>query len=113
MSETLAGIWIVVVLVVMLNGCAVGVVAWLHTSRRTMRRGAKIAISVFVTALLPASLFFPFVVADLTPTGGEEPIIIAVALAMVFVLSAAAALPGAYIMSRKVEAPGDEYRTFE
>jgi len=113
MSDMALTIWVIVVLVILLNGCAAGVVAILHVRGSKMRRGSRVATATAVTGFLPASMFIPFAISDVALTGSEEPLVIAIALVMSFGLAMVLSLPGALVMSRKLEAPGEEYRTFE
>ena len=113
MSETVFAIWVIAVLIVLLNGCAAGVVAILHARRATLRRGRRVMTAAAVTALLLASMFIPFALADFSSTGMEEPIVIGLTLAMVFAVSLVVSIPGALIVARKLEAPGEEFRAFE
>jgi hypothetical protein len=112
MSEAILAIWVSFVLIVILNGCAAGVVAILHAWRSSMRRGGRVIVAVAVTASLPAIMFVPAFIGDsLNPA--EEPVVMVIAMSAIFVVAFVTSLPGAVIVARKLEAPGDEFRAFE
>jgi len=113
MYDLALAIWMIIVLIVMLNGCAAGVIAILHIRRSTMRRGSRVAIAAAVTGFLPVSLVIPFAIADLGPTGSEGPLVVFLGLTMILGVGMLFSLPGALILARKLEAPGGEYRAFE
>ena len=112
MSEVATAIWVIVVFIVMLNGCAAGVVGMLHAWRSKMGRGMRTLTAVVLTALLPSSMFIPSGFMDAT-MGTEGPLILGLAFGMVFALTLIVSLPGALIVARKLEQPGEEYRAFE
>jgi hypothetical protein len=111
MTDFAIGIWAILISIVILNGCAAGVVAILHAWGSKMRRGGRALAAVLVTGLLPAAMILP----GFFRTGvfGEESTVVVLGLAMILVLSSVVSLPGALIVARKLEAPGDEFRTFE
>jgi hypothetical protein len=112
MSDAVLAIWVSLVSIVILNGCAAGVVAMLHAWRSSMRRGSRVTVALAVTAFLPASMFIPAIIKD-SLTDAEEPVIMALAVGAIFVVALVTSLPGALIVARKLEAPGDEFRAFE
>ena len=97
------------------NLCAAGVAAILHAWRSKMRRPVRVVAAAAATGALPASTL---IVAGLVQVGwpttsAEEPFIAALAFALVMGLTMLASLPGAFIVARKLEAPGDDFRAFE
>jgi hypothetical protein len=112
MSDALLAIWVTLVSIVILNGCAAGVAAMIHARRSPMRRGGRLMLAVGVTALLPTSMFIPAFIGD-SLANTEEPYVMAFAVAAIFVVALVTSIPGALIMARKLEQPGDEFRAFE
>lgn len=113
--EWVVGAWAIVVAVVALNLCAAGVAGIMHAWRSKTRRGGRILAATAVSGSLPGSIF---IVAGLVEAGwptssAEEPLVMAGAVAMVMGLGMLVSLPGAAIVARKLEAPGEDYRTFE
>ena len=113
MPETVILTWFAIASIIGLNGFAAGLAAILHLWRRTMRRGARATMSAAVSGLLPASIFIPMAFTDREFVGGEGQIIAAVGFATFWAVATAVSLPGSLIISRKLEAPGEEFRAFE
>ena len=111
MSETTVAIWAIALFVIILNGCAAGIAAFLHV-RRKMGRGGKVVGAIFGSGLLTAGIFIPAMISDFTMQA-EGALIIVLALLAIFVVAAFVSLPGALVITRRLEAPGDEYRAFE
>ena len=110
MSDTIILVWVIAVTVLALNGFAAGVAA-LFYARKSMRGGSRNLLAAALAGLLPASLV---IVVPLAQAGaGEEPYIWLLAFAILFAVSTGVSLPGAIIVSRKLEKPGDEFRAFE
>jgi len=97
-----------------LNGFAAGMVASLSIWRRRMRRSARIVSASALAGLLPASIFVIAGASELFGTSAsEESAVWAFVVGLVLIVAAAVSLPGAIIVGRKLDRPGDEYRTFE
>ena len=113
--EWIIGLWTIAVVIIGFNLCAAGVAAILHAWRSKMRRPVRVVAAAAATGVLPASTL---IVAGLVEVGWptpspEEPFVAALAFALVMGLTTLASLPGAFIVSRKLEAPGDDFRAFE
>jgi hypothetical protein len=108
----LIGLWGIVVSLIFINGFAAGMVAILFAWRRSQRRGSRVLTAVVLTGLLPASMMVPALLAQAS-AGFESPAGMIIGTVGVFVLAMAGSLPGALIVARKLEAPGDEFRAFE
>jgi hypothetical protein len=106
------GIWAIVVGVVGLNGFAAGTVAVVHLWKRQQSRGGKVLIAAISSALLPTSLIVPGMLLSAS-VGGTAPAYVVLGAIMMFAMSLVASLPGAIVVARKLEKPGDEYRAFE
>ena len=106
------GIWGILISIVGVNLSAAGVVAILHAWRSKMRRGGRIFTAAAMTGLLPASLMIPTMLPGVS-AGAEAPVGLVVAFFMVLGMVTVVSLPGALIVARKLEAPGDEFRVFE
>jgi len=113
--EWIIGVWAIAMVIIGFNLCAAGVAAILHAWRSKMRRPARVVAAAAVTGVLPASTL---IVAGLVEVGwrtssSEEPFVAALVFTLVMGLTMLASLPGAIIVSRKLEAPGDDFRVFE
>ena len=109
--ETFSATWVILVLIVGLNGFAAGVVALLHAWRRTQRRRSRVLTAGAVAGSLPAVLLLPLMLLDIS-WEVEAPMAFigaGVFSAIAFVVS----LPGAIVVARKLEGPGDAYKAFE
>lgn len=111
MADVVIGVWSVVVGVIALNGFAAGIVAGLHVRRRSMRRRSRVLLAAVAAGLLPAQ--FMIVVPLAEGGAGEELFIWALAFGMSLAVGTLLSLPGAIVASRKLDAPGDDYRAFE
>ncbi len=105
------GFWTLFVCLVGLNLCAAGVAAILHAWRKKMRRGARVMTATGVTAMLPGAIMIPAMLTEMA-IGAEAPLAI-IGAGVVLVITAALSTPGALIVARKLEQPGDDYRAFE
>jgi hypothetical protein len=108
----LVGLWAIFVSIVGLNGFAAGIVTVLYLWRRQQRRGTRVLAAVMLTALLPASLMAPGMLMSAS-AGATAPVGMLVGTAFLFAAAMVVSLPGALIVARKLEAPGDEFRAFE
>ena len=110
MTGWIAFVWVLLVLLVGLNGFAAGVVAVLHIWSSATPRRTPIVSAGAATALLTASPLLALAF------GGEvtgEPLVLVVLVGLFSVLAAAASLPGALIVARKLERPVDAVCAFE
>ena len=108
----LIGLWAILVSIIGLNGFAAGVVAVLHLWRPEQSRGGKVLFAVVFSGLLPTSLMIPsFLFA--ASVGTIAPVGMMIGAVVMFVLALVISLPGALIVARKLDAPGDHYRAFE
>ena len=112
MGATAVLIWVGVVCAVGVNGFAAGIAAMLYIWRKQLRRGARTALAAFAAGTMPATLI---AVIGLSEEGfsGEGPLIVSLAFGGIMAVGAAVALPGAMIVARGLERPGDEFRAFE
>ena len=110
MSDFIALGWMLIVTLVGLNGFAAGVVAVLHIWRRETRRRTRILLASVAGGLLPMSPLLAFAF------GGEVtgvPLVLVIVAGVFSAMAAAASLPGAVIVARRLEGPGDAVRAFE
>ena len=112
MGETAILIWVGVLLVILVNGFAAGVAAMLYIWRRKIRTGGRTALAALAAGIVPGTLIAVIGLSD-SSFSGEEPWIIALTFGAFLAIGSVVALPGALVVARKLEAPGDEYRTFE
>ena len=106
-------IWFAIALIIGLNGFAAGSSAILYLWRPRVRRAARIVTAVLLSGFLPASVLIPVAIASGAFAGGEGPIVFGIGFVAFFALAGAVSLPGALIVARKLEKPGDEFLTFE
>ena len=111
-GELEAFTWFGVVTFLALNGFAAGVAAAFYAWRRAISRWGRIFYSAGMAGLLPASIMILAVVnPDQYPI--EDRIWIFPAACLIFSVGFVASVPGAWIITRKLEQPGDEFRAFE
>src|SRR5687767_11061765 len=109
--EWIIGIWMIVISVVGVNLCAAGIAAILHAWRSKFRRGGRVVAAAAVAGFLPSSSLLAVGLAESAWSGpSEEPFVMAIAFGVVMAIAAIVALPGALIVARKLEAPGDDFR---
>jgi uncharacterized membrane protein YhaH (DUF805 family) len=111
MSETVALIWGFALFGALINGCGAGMAATLH-ARGRLRRGGKVWGACIVTGLITAGIFAPFAFTD-AQLADDDPVTLVLVLVVIFVIAMIVALPGALMITRRLQAPGDDYRTFE
>jgi hypothetical protein len=103
--------WIGIVILVGLNGFAAGAAAILHLWRSRLARGTRSMLAAALAGALPASFLIVIPMAD---SGMGEPFaVFLLAFAVVLAGATAVSLPGAIIVSKKLEKPGEEFRAFE
>ena len=110
MSGSIAFVWMLIVTLVGLNGFAAGVAAVLHIWRRGMRRRTRVLLASVAGGLLPVSPLLAFAF------GGEvtgEPRVLVIVAGVFSAAAVVASLPGAVIVARRLEGPGDAVRAFE
>ena len=112
--------WVVallgLMLVLALNGLAAGVAAIFHAWRVRLPRESRVFFASVAAAVLPAG-----VIVLLAIVGASQPGTRATLGPMEFLLIFGActvagiivSLPGAVVVARKLESPGEDYRTFE
>ena len=108
----LIGIWSVLVFLVLLNGFAAGIAAALHVWRSKQPRRSRILTAAAVSGLVPAAIALPAMAADVS-SGMVAPLGLLVGIAVICAIAMGASLPGAVIVARKLDGPGDAYRAFE
>lgn len=106
------GLWTLLVGIIGLNGFAAGMVAVLHVWRSKRPRRSRVLIAATITGLVPAALAAPAMLVDMS-SGMVAPVGLLIGIAVACVLAMAASLPGAVIVARKLDGPGDAYRAFE
>lgn len=114
MSETVITMsWLTIVSIIGLNGCAAGFATMIYLWRRRLRGGPRAMLAAAASGLLPASVFLPMAFTDREFVGGEGPLVAAIAFVVVWGIATCVALPGALTVGRRLEAPGQDYRSFE
>ena len=113
MSDTVIVLWAGLVFALILNGCAAGVVAMLHAWRSSMGRGGKAVAAGFATGVGTGAMFMTFAIDDLTTSDTEGPLVVGLALAVFVAIATVVSLPGALIVARKLDRPGEDFRAFE
>ena len=113
MPEAVILSWFAIVSIIGLNGFAAGLAAILYLWRRSLRRGSRATIAAAVSGFLPATIFIPMALTDREFVAGDGIMIAAVGFTTFWAVAMAVSLPGALIVARKLEAPGDDFRAFE
>lgn len=106
------GIWTILVSIVGLNGFAAGMAAVLHVWRPQQRRRDRALKAAAITGFLPASLLAPAMIGGFS-AGSEALTGLIIGFAAIYLISSVVSLPGATIVARSLERPGDAYRAFE
>ena len=114
MTEGLVVAWLALVTVVGVNAAAAGGIAFLHGRRKSLRRGMRALLASTFAGFLPASTIVAFGIVGASEDGTSEAPAMVVAIFVICQgVATLVALPGALIAARGLEAPGDEFRTFE
>ncbi len=112
-TDALVLSWLGAVSVIGLNGFSAGVAAMLFGWKRSIPRWGRIMFAVMAAGLLPSSMAG---LAALSPAEfdleGEAGVVIAMFGALLAV-GGLVSLPGAWLITRRLERPGDEHRAFE
>jgi cytochrome bd-type quinol oxidase subunit 2 len=112
MSDTATAIWVIVIFIIALNGAAAGVVAAFHAWQSRMRRGQRIVAAATASGVLSGAWLIPFALSA-ESTNSEEPMIIVLVFVAFIGVGTLVSLPGALIVGRKLDSPGDIHRAFE
>ena len=108
-SSVLVGAIFLLFGAVILNGFAAGVAAALYLRDPNQTRGSRIAWSVLISGIAFISLFTGVFLVDLA----DGPVVSMLALLVLGAMGTVVSLPGAIIMSRKIEAVSTVGRTFD
>ena len=106
-------IWILVSAAAGLNLSAAGVAAILHAWRVNMRRGGRMFAAAVIAALVPTSGFVAIALSESATATSEDPFIVAIVFLAIQAVCTLVSLPGAAVVARKLEHPGDDFRVFE
>jgi len=113
-SETVITMaWFAIVSIIGLSGCAAGFATMIFLWRRSLRVGPRATLAAAASGLLPASVFLPMAFTDREFVGGEGPPVAAIAFSILWGIATGISLPGALMVGRRLEAPGQAYRSFE
>lgn len=104
---------IVLAAVVSFNLCAAGVAAVLHAWRSKMRRGGRTVLASAVAGFLPASSIMAIGILGSPENITQDAAVYAAIFGICFAVATLVSLPGAIIVARKLEAPGNDHRAFE
>ena len=110
--ETIIGIWAVGFSVFVLNGFAAGLAAALHVWRKDQPRRSRVLTAAGITALVPVVITLPAIYFEVS-TGASAVVPVIVGFAFICGVTMAISLPGAVIIARKLDGPGEAYRAFE
>ena len=110
-SDAIVLVWLAVVLLIALNGFAAGVAASLHAWKSRMPRAARALTAAVIAGLLPCSvLIFVFLdPVEFRPDGTD----LLVSFGVLFSVGVIGSMPGAWLITRKLAQPGDDFRAFE
>jgi MFS superfamily sulfate permease-like transporter len=108
----LIGLWTILVLIIGLNGFAAGMVAVLKGWRSKQSRRSRALTAAAVAGLFPAAIALPAMAVDVS-AGSMAPLGLILGIAVICVVAMVASLPGAVIVARKLDGPGDAFRAFE
>lgn len=106
------GIWVIVIILVLLNGFAAGVAAALHVWRSGQPRRSRAVTAAGITGLLPLVMVFPAAI-EPAMRGTASVVGLIIGFIVLCGLSMAVSLPGAVIIARKLDGPGNAYQAFE
>lgn len=107
-------IWMGLFWIIGINGFAAGLAAVLYLWRGQYRHRSRTLLASALTGALPASMFIAIGAMDSTLSAGMETGIgFTVAFVFALVINGLFSLPGAIIVSRKLDGGGDAFRSFE
>ena len=110
--QAFIGLWALVFFTVLLNGFAAGVAAAFHVWRPRQPRRSRILTAAAVAGLIPAMIAVPTLLMDVS-MGARAPFGLVLGVAVISVVAMVASLPGAVIIGRKLDGPGNAYTAFE
>ena len=113
MNDTVIASWIILIWILVLNCCAAGVGEMLHLCRKNIRRAGRVVVAAAVAALMNIGMFVPIAFTDPMAGGSDDYLIVGGIFPAVLAITFFITLPGAIVITRKLEAPGDEFRAFE
>jgi peptidoglycan/LPS O-acetylase OafA/YrhL len=105
-------VWLGLVTFLFVNGFAAGIAALLLTLPRRIRRWGRISFSAMAAGLLPASVMMLAAI-DPSEFDVDGPLYGLLAFAMIFLIGSIGAIPGGWLITRRLERPSDDYRVFE
>ena len=84
----------------------------MHVWRRRQPRRSRILAAAAVAGLVPAAIAVPSRLIDIS-VGTQAPFALVVSIAVMSLVAMAASLPGAMIIARKLDGPGNAHMVFE
>ena len=112
-NDALILTWFGVVSLIGLNGFAAGTAAMMSSASRRISRWGRIVFSVLMAGMLPASAVILVLLVPAEFGLGEELRNPLPVFGTLLVIGAAVSLPGAWLITRKLEKPGEEFHAFE
>ena len=113
MATPLVLAWVGLASIVGLNGFAAGVAAVLYAWRSGLRRGGRTFLASVLAGFLSASSFIGLGLLGSPELATEEPWILVGVFGGLFAVATVISGPGALLVARKLEKPGDDFRAFE
>jgi peptidoglycan/LPS O-acetylase OafA/YrhL len=111
-EETAVFIWIGAVSIIGLNGFAAGVSAALYIWGKRIRRGGRIMLAAFAAGSIPAAMIAGIGLSE-EGFSGEGSMIVVFVFGVFVAVGAVVSLPGAILVARGLERPGDDFKAFE
>jgi hypothetical protein len=109
--SSVAALWSLLVTLAMMNLCAAGIAAIVYAWSRRIGHGGRVAIGALVTGSIPVVAFLPIYAGDFLRT--PDPEWRFAAMPVLLIILAVFSAPCAWLVSRKLDAPRDEFRAFE
>jgi hypothetical protein len=107
-------VWLGLVALIGLNGFAAGVAAILHAWRVKLPRESRSFLASACAAFLAASSFVGLAMIGASETDASNGTTLLVFIfGVCFVVALVVSLPGAILVGRKLDGPGDAHRAFE
>ncbi|KRA83109.1 hypothetical protein [Altererythrobacter sp. Root672] len=110
--QIIYSVWIILVVAVGLNGFAAGVAAALSVWGPAWKRPSRILVAAASAGFLPFGVLIPATFLELS-SGMKESTYLALGFGVMFVIATVVSLPGAIVVSRKLERPSDDFLAFE